>query len=309
MSSMERGGALGLLCVCVIAVGVSCASEESDLFAEGGSRTSGGRSSSGEAGAPGEKGGDTSLGGSLSGGAPPSSSGSGGSAACDDGKLCTTDSVGEDGVCVFEWVRCATEDPCQLASCDPATGSCTSSPSPDGAICDDGNACTIEDRCISGVCGGSSPLVLSSDVQLEIPDGLSDCGGIRELASATWTTAEAGQVVTLRLEIDVVHPYASDLEFVLRHEPSGNEAVILSRPGTPGAALNGTYGFEDGAEAFAGFEDVSVQPATFDPEQPLNQNFVATPVAGTWTLSAGDHCARDTGTLRAVRLTVERTCQ
>ena len=53
-------------------------------------------------------------------------------------------------------VVCAPSEPCQLATCNPATGACESAPAPDGNPCDDGDVCTASQSCVAGVCTADS---------------------------------------------------------------------------------------------------------------------------------------------------------
>lgn len=74
-------------------------------------------------------------------------------APCDDLDKCTAaDACDLAGVCVGSAVSCPDSDnPCALATCDPATGACGVS-APDGTACEDDDACNGAEICLSGVC-------------------------------------------------------------------------------------------------------------------------------------------------------------
>ena len=58
---------------------------------------------------------------------------------CDDGSVCTTDTLDGAGNCVHSIVSCDDGNACTVDSCDPANG-CLHAP----MTCDDGNACTAD---------------------------------------------------------------------------------------------------------------------------------------------------------------------
>lgn len=73
--------------------------------------------------------------------------------ACDDGDLCTTDSVCRLGRCEGAVVDCDDGDACTRDGCSAATG-CSHSVLA-GFTCDDGARCTLDDRCdAAGRCVG-----------------------------------------------------------------------------------------------------------------------------------------------------------
>jgi MYXO-CTERM domain-containing protein len=78
-------------------------------------------------------------------------------AACQDGKLCTTDAC-KAGLCVGTPVVCKALDQCHVAgTCNPSTGVCSSPLKPVGSTCDDGKACTKGDACTAaGACTGAA---------------------------------------------------------------------------------------------------------------------------------------------------------
>ena len=68
--------------------------------------------------------------------------GAGGSAACDDGTLCTEGDVCTNGACVGQPTTCDDGVDCTTDSCDPDFG-CVFTP--DGGVCDDGDPCTTDE--------------------------------------------------------------------------------------------------------------------------------------------------------------------
>ncbi|MFT5433153.1 MAG: hypothetical protein ACI9OJ_003858, partial [Myxococcota bacterium] len=76
-------------------------------------------------------------------------------AVCDDGDLCTIEDQCLAGGCAGR-AKCADEDECQDATCDPGSGTCDSTPKPDFTDCDDADSCTSNDVCVAGTCAGQS---------------------------------------------------------------------------------------------------------------------------------------------------------
>ena len=84
-------------------------------------------------------------------------------ADCDDSNVCTLDSCGAGGVCVFEAIAgcepctgpadCSDGDPCTLDVCS-VQGTCQNPVGNEGGACSDGIACTV-DACASGTCVGT----------------------------------------------------------------------------------------------------------------------------------------------------------
>ncbi len=86
-------------------------------------------------------------------------------AACNDGRLCTTDDVCSGGVCGGTPVVCSALDQCHRAgTCNTSTGACSNPVAFDGTLCNDNNACTQTDTCQSGVCVGAGPVGGPADV-------------------------------------------------------------------------------------------------------------------------------------------------
>ncbi len=77
---------------------------------------------------------------------------------CDgDGNPCTVGDICKAGACVIGKPKnCASNDPCVLAKCSPATGKCLFSTKSDKTPCDDANACTSGDACDQGFCKGGA---------------------------------------------------------------------------------------------------------------------------------------------------------
>jgi hypothetical protein len=342
MASAYRSLMSAVIGISAFAAGVSCSSNEQDLFHEPSPNSAGvGTSGAGVSGAPPEGGrvgaaGAFSFGGvggvggsgsgaagqapsggrAGSGGTASSTAGSSGTSAgaagkvlvCDDADECTVDAASA-GVCVFTPVSCPPSmDVCLENECDPTTGMCASKPVADGAECDDGNTCSYADRCTAGVCGGSPDVTLETDDEQPIPDGLTDCAGVRLPLSFTWNVDEPGTVIGVAVKVELAHPFASDLEIMLKHEPSGREVRVLSQPDTPGASFDGEYVFEDGALAMDDIEYEPIPPGNYEPQDSLNENLEDIPVTGSWFLILGDACAKDAGTLRSASVTLARTC-
>ena len=71
---------------------------------------------------------------------------------CNDGNLCTTQDLCDDGTCAGLVQPCDDGDPCTEDFCDSLIG-CTAT-AISGATCSDGIACTSGDVCVSGKCVG-----------------------------------------------------------------------------------------------------------------------------------------------------------
>ncbi len=75
---------------------------------------------------------------------------------CDDGSLCTTGDVCEDGVCGYAGLLdCADDNVCTDDSSSPATGCIHAL---NQAPCNDGDVCTLDDHCHLGECIGGGAL-------------------------------------------------------------------------------------------------------------------------------------------------------
>eukprot|EP01084_Bolivina_argentea_P267315 453721_1 len=73
---------------------------------------------------------------------------------CDDGNLCTVNSICSGGSC-GSGVNIECDDDgndCTTNTCDPASGECVSNNVPEGTPCDDGNLCTVNSICSGGSC-------------------------------------------------------------------------------------------------------------------------------------------------------------
>ena len=77
--------------------------------------------------------------------------------ACEDGDLCTVNDTCQAGTCRSgSPITCAaTNNPCTVNRCNPATGACEIQNQPQGTPCNDGDPCTINDTCQAGVCSGT----------------------------------------------------------------------------------------------------------------------------------------------------------
>ncbi len=77
--------------------------------------------------------------------------------ACEDGNLCTTGDKCQGGICAPGGTSpCATDNPCLLAVCSPASADCATKLRPDGFACSDGKPCTSGDACAKGLCVGKA---------------------------------------------------------------------------------------------------------------------------------------------------------
>ena len=74
--------------------------------------------------------------------------------ACDDGDICTADTVCTEGACVGEALQCEDRNSCTVNLCDPVLG-CVFEPVANGVACDDASACTTDDVCNEGTCVGA----------------------------------------------------------------------------------------------------------------------------------------------------------
>jgi hypothetical protein len=73
---------------------------------------------------------------------------------CDDGSLCTSDTICLGGICRGTELDCADGDPCTDDVCDPETG-CENPYNT--APCEDGDLCTVGDACSEGECLAGGP--------------------------------------------------------------------------------------------------------------------------------------------------------
>ncbi len=76
-----------------------------------------------------------------------------GTAACDDGDLCSQPDVCGAGMCAGSKLTCDDGKPCTTDSCNALTG-CVNASVADGQPCSDGNLCTQSDTCKQSGCGG-----------------------------------------------------------------------------------------------------------------------------------------------------------
>ncbi|HIA02949.1 MAG TPA: hypothetical protein EYN66_13760 [Myxococcales bacterium] len=77
-------------------------------------------------------------------------------ASCDDGNICTLDTICLTGACQggTSFVCEQPDSPCLISFCNADSGQCELYPLPDEVPCDDGSLCTAEDVCKAGVCLG-----------------------------------------------------------------------------------------------------------------------------------------------------------
>jgi len=131
--------------------------------------------------------------------------------------------------------------------------------------------------------------------------------------------AGASEIIsTLDVSIEITHSWVGDLLVTLQ-SPSGNEIVLLDRPGIPAVGFPGPFGcggrdvdgiFSDSASTHA--EDVcsySAQPVIVGqvlPSEPLSM-MTGELASGTWVLTVSDHSQYDIGTLISVCLITSTT--
>ncbi|MEZ4267514.1 MAG: choice-of-anchor U domain-containing protein [Myxococcota bacterium] len=108
-------------------------------------------------------------------------------AACDDARVCTTDTCDPVVGCQNALVAgcceadsdCAEDaNPCTAAACDLATGACGQAPAADGTACDaDQSACTTGDACAAGTCAPGPALACDDgdDCTIDRCDALAGC--------------------------------------------------------------------------------------------------------------------------------------
>jgi subtilisin-like proprotein convertase family protein len=117
----------------------------------------------------------------------------------------------------------------------------------------------------------------SVTADLLIPDNLPE--GIHSVIRL----AEAGRVRTVKIGVDIIHPYIGDLQVELE-SPSGKQVLLHDRVGGSGNDLHQRWdsGASGGLQALAG-----------------------DPVAGAWTLHVRDLARRDSGRLNNWHIEVE----
>lgn len=95
--------------------------------------------------------------------------------------------------------------------------------------------------------------------------------------------AAPGNVTSLTVGVDIVHPYIGDLRVVLE-SPTGRQAVLHDRAGSSGDDIHATYR----SDAVPGLAALTGEP-----------------VSGRWTLRVSDTARRDTGRLNGWRIEAE----
>jgi subtilisin-like proprotein convertase family protein len=116
------------------------------------------------------------------------------------------------------------------------------------------------------------------------------------------------QVDSLRVDLDITHPWVGDLVVTLQ-SPTGTIVTLIDRPGIPSVGFPGPFGcggrdinasFTDSATLIA--EDVCsinstpVMTGDLMPSMPLSA-FEGEPVEGVWLLTISDRSEYDTGML------------
>ncbi len=133
---------------------------------------------------------------------------------------------------------------------------------------------------------------------LSIPDG--NPGG----TSDTLGVAATGDILDLKVVLNVTHTYVGDLLFRLTNETSNVSVVLADRPGFPDAPFGCS-----GSNIAATFTDESTTPVEdvclagpaaiagdLQPEQPLSA-FDGSPLNANWTLFVSDNAGQDIGTV------------
>ena len=139
--------------------------------------------------------------------------------------------------------------------------------------------------------------IASTDVPKAIPDY---AGSVVGTVSSTLSSAVAGNVA----DVDVVnlvgtHTWINDLDFALKN-PAGTSVAIMAR--SCSSADNFNLSLDDTAAGAAGGwpcppVNATPYPANrYRPSNPLS-GFNGAAAGGTWTLTARDNAAMDTGTL------------
>ena len=120
-------------------------------------------------------------------------------------------------------------------------------------------------------------VVLEESPGTAIPD--SPAAGIERALS----TATAGNVGSIEVEVDILHSWIGDLRVALR-SPAGTEVLLHDRRGEGDDSITTTYT----AATTPGLGGLSGQP-----------------MAGSWRLKVSDHEARDVGKLRRWKVTLK----
>ena len=126
--------------------------------------------------------------------------------------------------------------------------------------------------------GGTQPVVLTESPGLAIPD--NNAAGIERAL----VTAQAGEIGSVEVTLDLSHTYIGDLRVRLR-SPAGTEAVLHDRTGGAADNIARTY-----------------TPAT----TPALAALAGKPIAGAWALLVSDHDAVDVGKLNRWSVTIRR---
>jgi len=124
----------------------------------------------------------------------------------------------------------------------------------------------------------TEPVLLEEAPGVQIPD--SPAAGIER----TLVTAEAGQVNSVEVTVDISHTYIADLRVRLK-SPSGTEVVLHDRAGGSADNIVRTY-----------------TPA----DTPTLATLAGQPIAGSWKLLVSDHDKVDSGKLNRWKLTIRR---
>jgi subtilisin-like proprotein convertase family protein len=146
-----------------------------------------------------------------------------------------------------------------------------------------------------------------SQEPLAVPDGLDSA--LRSVVVPP--TAPGTTIASVRVSVELTHPWIGDLRVVLRH-PSGTEVLLVDRPGFTGAAgglgFPGPWGcggngfdvtFGDSAIIAAEEACETVGVAMVGEKRPTVAlaTLVGLPPSGSWDLVIEDQVAGDAGTL------------
>ncbi|HRQ65620.1 MAG TPA: proprotein convertase P-domain-containing protein [Xanthomonadaceae bacterium] len=141
---------------------------------------------------------------------------------------------------------------------------------------------------------------------LAIPD--NNPGGV----SSTASVVLPGNLLDLRVYLDITHTWVGDLIIDLQHMDSSTTVRLVNRPGLPAQGGAGCNGNDmdltlDDAATLSIQNDCTAGPnptqayqigGEYHPNAPL-AGFAGLPAAGDWRLTVSDNAGLDTGSLNA----------
>jgi lysyl endopeptidase len=130
--------------------------------------------------------------------------------------------------------------------------------------------------------------------------------------SSTANVALPGNLLDLRVYLDITHTYVGDLIIDLQHMDSSTTVRLVNRPGLPAQGSFGCSGNDmdltlDDAATLSIQDDCTAGPnptqayqigGEYFPNAPL-AGFAGLPATGDWRLTVSDNAGADTGTLNA----------